>query len=216
MNSRGKKVLDVDWKKDGVEIRVPVKAFERNNFETGVREMYFRAVHEESGLDVDSTDINVVKQKIVEYLNVWYTVDWSLYMLVEVEERHTSHGSTGACVMFSFQFYVVGTDCRGKKRYMNIPRPENVAKFDPKDFTCWGGAKPKDEPPTTGEKTVTRFGGRPATCSLIPATSENVAAADQFVKSMGALIEKMHHHFSPKQIDKMLASPGLLLPAPKK
>ena len=49
------------------------------------------------------------------------------------------------------------------------------------------------------------------TKALVRATPANVKAADNFTEAMEILLGKMHHHFSPKRIEKLLAKSGKLL-----
>ena len=211
MSTRGKKILDIDWEKDGVKVKVPVKTFERENRTTGKPEMYFRATFGEADLDVESTDINVIRQQVTEKLDAWYTVDWKLYMMVTVNGGRAKNDGSKIEVSFETEFYAIGTDSRGKVLRLAIPEPKDFTSQ--KDFKRWWGRTPMEGMPDTGEKIKDNFDHyNPTTRSLVPATPENVAAADNFKKALEALLGKMHHHFAPERVAAILAKgAGLFL-----
>jgi len=211
MSTRGKKILDIDWEKDGVKIKVPVKTFERRNRATDKPEMYFRATFGEAGLDVESTDINVIRQQVTEKLDTWYTVDWKLYMMVEVGGGRSKNDNSSISVSFETEFYAIGTDSRGRVLRIVIPKPTDFT--DQKNFRRWWGRTPMEGMPDTGGKIKDNFGHlNPTTRSLVPATPENVAAADNFKVALEALLDKMHHHFAPERVEAILArGAGLFL-----
>jgi hypothetical protein len=226
MNSRGKKVLDIEWKREGLEIKVPVKAFYKTDYNTSEKNMVFRATYPDAGIDLEGADINVIRRSVVEKLDEWYTVKWELFFVVEIDGGPSGHGKNQFNIEFDMEFFVVGKDSRGKTRHMRIPRPseKEIAKFDGKP-TQWGGEQPKDGEPETGTNLREKgdhnssryYHGERAklTRSLVRATPANVAAADQFTCAMQTLLDKMHHHFAPERIEALLQNTALLLPAPK-
>lgn len=221
MNSRGKKILDIEWKREGLDIKVPVKAYDRTAFSTVEYEtregkiMKFRAEFPEAGIDIEDTDINKVRKQVLDALDAWYTVKWELYFMVEISGGRSGQEGGEHKVEFEMEFYVLGQDCRGNKRHMRIPRPkpDQIEDFNGK-FTRWSGQSPQDGELHVGEKISGHFSSK-STRSLVKATTENVAAADQFMVAMESLLEKMHYHFSPHRIEKLLKNTALLLPAPK-
>lgn len=221
MNRRGKKVLDIDWESEGVKIRVPVKAFEKKNWNTDEIQMIFRATFPDAGIDVENTDINVIRKEIIEKLDQWYKISWELFFRVEVDGGDSGHGDTKFSVEFEMDFFVVGKDSRGTIRHMRIPRPDekDIRNFNGKP-TQWSGEQPQDGMPQTGtDLRKDSYGlhrGHELTRALVKATPENVKAADQFVVAMKGLLDKMHHHFAPGRIEALLQNTALLLPAPKK
>lgn len=220
MNSRGKKVVDIEWKHEGVTIKVPVKAYMSKNLNGTFQDteiMKFRAEYKEAGVEVEGTDINKVREAVIEALDSWYKIKWELYFGVEVSGGRSGQEGLGRSVTFKIEFYVIGKDVRGQQRYMRIPRPdiEQIKKFNGEP-TQWGGVHPEDGMPELGEKMKESiYRSDTMTRSLVKATPENVAAAEQFMKAMDALLEKMHHHFAPGRIEKLLQNTALLLPAPK-
>lgn len=224
MNSRGKKILDIEWKREGLEIKVPVKAYERTDYgpndDKNYRDgkiMKFRAEFKDAGIDVEDTDINKVRKTVMEALDSWYSIKWDLYFMVEISGGRNGQEGNKYKVEFEIEFYVVGKDCRGVDRYMRIPRPkpEEIRNFSQK-FTHWSGEAPHDGTLDVGHKKG-EYGNREAiTRSIVRATPANVAAADQFIVAMEGLLGKMHHHFAPERIEALLQNTALLLPAPKK
>lgn len=220
MNTRGRKILDIEWSRQGTSIKVPVKAFEKYDYEhtsetKDSRIMTFRATHKEAGIDVENTDINKVRNAVLEALDAWYSVKWKLYFLVTIGGGRTGQEGLKFDVDFEMEFYVLGKDCTGKDRRMRIPRPkpEQIANFDSKNFTRWGLEESSEGTPVVGK--IKGHYGEEKTRALVKATTENVEAADRFMLSMNALLEKMHHHFAPERIERLLANVGNLLPAPK-
>jgi hypothetical protein len=224
MNSRGKKVLDIEWKREGLEIKVPVKAFYKTNYATSEKDMVFRALYPDAGIDLEGADINVIRRSVVELLDEWYTVKWELFFVVEIDGGASGQGKNQFNIEFDMEFFVVGKDSRGKTRHMRIPRPteKEISVFNGKP-TQWGGEQPQDGEPKTGtslrkdqDSGRSYYGNQnELTRSLVRATTESVRAADQFVVSMQALLGKMHHHFAPERIEALLQNTALLLPAPK-
>ncbi len=222
MNSRGKKVLDVEWKGDGITIKVPVKAYMSKSLNGTWQDteiMKFRAEYKDAGVDVEGTDINKVRDEVIAALSSWYTIKWELYFGVEISGGPSGQEGLGRSIHFKMEFYVIGKDVRGKQRHMRIPRPDlkQIKSFDGKP-TQWGGVEPVDGMPEIGERMRQEASYRrdATTRSLVRATPENVAAAEHFMGAMDALLEKMHHHFAPDRIEQLLQNVGMLLPAPKK
>lgn len=216
MSRRGKKVLDIEWGKDGSKVKVPVKAFTVGHYESE-KQMTFRAEFKEAGIDVEGTDINVVRAEVVKKLEAWFSIDWELYFLVVVEGGEKGNRGTRFEVLFRVDFYVIGKDVRGVSRYMMIPRPDDIANWKTaRDGgpTRWSGENVHEGTPKTGGRIEPKYsyGRREVrTQSLVLATPENVAAADRFVVAMQGLLDKMHDHFAPDKIEKMLTRIPLLL-----
>jgi hypothetical protein len=224
VNSRGKKVLDIEWERKGVKVKIPVKAFEKMNYETDKKEMIFRAEYPDAGIDVSSTDINVIRNEIIEKLDHWYTIRWELFFLVTIDGGLSGQAKAKFDVEYDVEFYVVGKDSMGKTRHMRIPRPEPdmIRNFDGKP-TQWGGEQPQEGEPETGVDLRKKadsgryyLGNRnKLTKALVKATPETVQAADQFIEALRCLLDRMHHHFAPERIEALLQNTALLLPAPK-
>jgi len=220
MNSRGKKVLDIKWEHEGVEIVVPVKAYTGNDSHSGLSKMYFGAVYEPAGIDEEDPDINKIKTAVEAKLKSWYSVKWDLWMLVEVGGGDRGHNSTDFNVKFEVTFYVIGIDSQGKERHMRIPRPEKIEKWKDVNPTRWGGEQPRSGRPEIQNKGDKRSGHSydrsDETSALVPATPENVAAVDKFTSAMEKLLDNMHGHFSQPNVMLTLSRVAdLLLPAPK-
>lgn len=210
----GKKVFDIEWQKDGLEIKVPVKVHTEMDFEKGGDVMKFSAEYPEAGIREEGTDINAVRSAVLEKLDSWYSVKWELYLLITIEGGDNGYGCTKFQIEFEMEFYVVGTDSMGKIRHMRVPRPESLEMKDGKCGTRWAVEHPSEGWPKTFEKESGSYYRKPLTRSIVRATPENVAAADKFVAAMRALLEQMHTHFSPAKVESMLARAMHLLPAP--
>lgn len=217
MGSRrdGRKILDISWEKNGVEIKVPVKAITKEDFHTGKEEMTFRAIHEPSGLDVTNRDINLIREEVLKALDAWYSIQWELFFMVEVSGGDRGHGGYLFEIGFELEFFLVGKDSMGNARHLRIPRPEDVS-VDPKEMTHWAGESARGGLPETGKKCAEKWrGGRLlSTRSLVRATAANVDAADRFVAAMAGLLARMHEHFAPNRIEQLLERAANLLPAP--
>ena len=220
MSNRGKKVLDITWEHEGVTIKIPVKAFTERDSETGKDKMVFRAEWKDAGIEEKSTDINVIKQNVEKKLKEWYTIDWTLHLLVTVDG--SDHGYRGASfnIGFKTEFCVIGKDSRGTTRSMCVPHPEKLpASPEHVNVTRWAGENPFDGLPKTGKQvkdTYGHTGKHGTTTALVKATPENVLAADNFVKAMERLLLNMHDYFSPEKVELTLAKASqMLLPAPK-
>ena len=226
MSSRGKKVMDIEWKRDDVVIKVPVKAFTRSDWDSESKSrdgkiMKFQAEYPDAGILVEDSDINKVRSEVIDKLDQWYTISWELYFRVTIDGGDHGQSSTKFTVNYELEFLVMGKDSRGQIRWMPIPRPKDseIATFDGKAFTRWN-EKPRDGQPDTGvnlrEKDTFQYGRKEAlTKALVRATSENVKAAEQFTEALKSLLKKMHHHFAPERIENLLQNVGMLLPAPK-
>lgn len=211
MRKRGKKILDIKWEKDGVKLKIPVHAVTDYDSDKCEDVMRFTASRENPPIDVQNTDINVVRKAVLSALNDWYSVRWEIWMMVTISGGWTSQGfrGEGCKVICETEFYAIGEDVRGKTRHMRIPKPKQFDKLD-KEPMRWSGSMPMDGLPETGEELDGHFDGN-ETKSLVRATVENVSAAEGFVEAMEKLLAKMHHHFSPKRIEKLLAKSGQLL-----
>lgn len=226
MSSRGKKVMDIEWKREDVTIKVPVKAYTRSDFDSESKSrdgkiMKFQAEYPDAGILVEGSDINKVRSEVIDKLDQWYTISWELYFRVTIDGGNHGHSGTKFVVNYELEFLVMGKDSRGQIRWMPIPRPKDseIESFDGKTFTRWN-EKPRDGKPDTGinlrQKDTFQYGKKEAlTKALVKATLENVRAAEQFALAMQSLLDKMHHHFAPDQIEKLLQNVGMLLPAPK-
>jgi len=219
MSDRGKKVLDIKWEHEGVEIVIPVKAFTKYDDKTGRDGMIFRASFKDAGIEESSSDINVIKQAIEKKLREWYSVDWTLHLLVTIDGEGRGHKGASFNVKFETEFYACGKDVRGEMRCMRVPRPDKIGNPEHVNVGRWAGESPRSGLPETGKKIRGRYGYDGAggvTRALVKATPENVKAADDFVKAMERLLENMHDYFAPDKIELTLANAGqLLLPAPK-
>ena len=225
MNSRGKKVMDIEWSNEGVTLKIPVKAYAAS-FVNGVylegKGMKFRAEYKEAGIDLEDTDINKLQKAVKDALDQWYTITWELFFLVTIDGGDYGYGKTKFSVEYEVEFFVVGKDSRGKVRHMRIPRPkdEDIANFNGKP-TQWGLEKPVDGEPQVGvdlRRANDKFAHqntKPLTKALVRATPESVRAAEQFAQALQSLLAKMHHHFAPDKIEALLKNTSLLLPAPK-
>lgn len=217
----GKTILEIDWEKDNVKVKIPVKAVMSNNIDgkfTGDQIMKFRAVYKEAGIDVEDTDINKIRDKVIGALDAWHSIEWTLYFMVRVDGgRYGSAGEKRFKIGYEIEYFVVGKDFRGTDKYMRVPRPDDISKFDKTHFTRWASTEPIDGVLETGEQLQRERWSRDCTTrSLVLATPESVAAAEGFILAMENLLQKMHHHFAPSRIEKLLQNPALLLPAPKK
>lgn len=214
MSIRGRKVFDIEWSKEGVSLKIPVKAVTRKDYVTGKEIMEFEASYPEAGVSERGPDINVVKEAVIKKLDEWYTIKWELYFTIEICGGR-GYPSEGCEIRYEMDFRLIGKDCRGHIRHLRVPRPENLNDVE---FTRYSGQTPSDGMPKTfGKKDGknTNCGGWPRTCSLVKATPENVAASDKFVAAMEELLEKMHTHFAPDRVEKMLSGASNLLPGPK-
>lgn len=218
MGKRGeRKILEIAWNREGVEIKVPVKMVTKEDRETGKDAVTFLAQYPEAGVDVWGTDINAVREEVFKKLDEWYTVEWDLYFLVTV-----SGGKRGHCdrfeVVYEYEFYVIGKDIRGNTRHMRIPRPDKIEDFEKKKkITRWSGVQPCEGMPEVGGKIADKWSyGGVRTSALVKATPENVAAADRFMAALQELLEKMHHYFAPENVDRLLGHLTNLLPASTK
>ncbi len=213
MRKRGKKLLDIEWKKQGVSLKIPVRAVTEYDHDKREDVMSFYVDHEDPQIKVHDTDINVVRKAVLSKIDAWYSVDWEIWLMVRVAgEKGPGDEQVGEVyIKFEMEFFAIGKDVRGKTLHVTIPRPERFdkpigkPKIEPVRF---GGHQPKDGLPSTGKN---REYGYCYTQALVRATPENVKAADSFVDAMGALLEKMHHHFHPKRIEKLLGKAGQIL-----
>ncbi len=207
MRKRGKKVLEIEWQKQGVKLKIPVRAVTDHDHDKHENVMSFWATSENPPINVQNTDINVVRKTVLAELDAWYSVDWEIWLMVNISGEKESGGSTD--IGFEMEFYAIGKDVRGKTRNMRIPRPKRLDKPN-KDPMRFSHCHPMDGLPSTGEK-VGGFHSIGTTKALVKATPANVKAADSFIEAMAALLEKMHHHFSPKRIEKLLGKAGKML-----
>lgn len=214
MRRRGKKLLDIEWERQGVKLKIPVRAVTEHDDDKHEEVMSFYVSHENPPIQVSDTDINVVRKAVLAELDAWYSVDWEIWLMIRISGAKVLGGHQAGEMDIGFQteFYAIGKDVRGKTRHMRIPKPERFDKPN-KNPMRWGGSTPMDGLPDTGEK-MGRLDRRSSggwTKSLVKATPANVAAADSFIEAMDALLEKMHHHFSPKRVEKLLAKSGKML-----
>lgn len=210
MNSRGKKVLDIEWEREGIKLKIPVRAHMVRDYGKSEDVMTFKANSEDPPVRVENSDINVVRKSVIAELDAWYSVAWEVWFMVTISGGREGQKG-GFDIDFGMTFYAIGKDVRGTTRHMTIPRPERFDK--PKErLTRWGGETPQDGMPETGESLDGYSYHSPKkTKALVRATPENVKAADGFIEAMEALLGKMHHHFSPKRIEKLLAKSGKML-----
>lgn len=210
MNRRGKKVLDIEWEREGIKLKIPVRAHMVRDYGKSEDVMTFKADREDPPIHVENSDINVVRKAVLAELDAWYSITWEAWFMVTISGG--SRGQAGGFeVNFGMTFYAIGKDVRGTTRHMTIPRPERFDKPNER-LTKWGGETPKDGMPETGENLKgDSYYSRSRTKALVKATLENVKAADSFIEAMEALLGKMHHHFSPERIEKLLAKSGKML-----
>ena len=223
---RGKKVFDIDWAKEGRKIKVPVKLFkEPPSYSNDHKErLIFRARYDDADLSVEDTDADKIRKAVIEKLDAWFSVTWELFMLIEVrggKENDDDEDTQGFKVEIDIEYTAVGTTVDGKTVHMRVSKPD---KLPDEPGEPWVGTRYASTPMSGLPKTGTirekhHWGNRyhsPRTYALVPATKANYAALREFMRAMKVLLRKMHDHFHPDKIEALLASPGLVLPAPPK
>lgn len=211
----GRKVFDIEWEKEGTKIKVPVRVKLEMDHVTDEEKMTFRAIHKEADVDEKHTDANELRKAVIEKLDVWYTVDWELWFRVSIDGSGDGAGKSCFSISYGMEFFLIGKDCRGEERHIKIPRPDDL-DIKKKTPTRWGGHGGMVESgrPETGEPDKERrweYGNESRTQSLVRATPANVAAGDNFIKSLEKLLDKMHHHFAPSRIERLLARTSNML-----
>ena len=225
--ARGKKVFDIEWEKEGRKIKVPVKVFkEPPSYTNDHKErIVFRARYEDADLNVEDTDANKIRMAVIEKLDAWFSVTWELFMLIAVkggmegDDEDDDEDVEGFKVEIDIEYTAVGTTVDGKTVHMQVPKPK---KLPDEPGEPWDGMRYSSSPneglPETGTRRTKHHWRSsyyaPKTYALVPATKANHAALREFMRAMKVLLNKMHEHFHPDKIEQLLASPGLILPAP--
>ena len=212
----GRKVFDIEWEKEGHKIKVPVRMKVEEDNVTGEDKMTFRAVYKEADIEESHTDANELRKAVTEKLDLWYTVDWELWFRVTIDGNGDGAGQSSFSISYTMEFYLIGKDCKGEERHLKIPRPDDldIKKTKPPRWGGRGHAVHSGRPETgevDEENRRWRYGNESQTKSLVKATPQNVAASDNFIKSMEQLLDKMHHHFAPQRIERLLARTSNIL-----
>ena len=203
----GKKVYNIDVHTDGHFFEVTVRLVQQNY------KRVFRAELEKIDLDVTDTDSEKLEQRVRAYIKEWIKITWQLWCVVSVTGGDRGHAGDNTAVEIEVDYHAVGTHRDGKKVHCEVPRPDDFTDADyiPSGFR-------RNLSPGLPDHGIEESSYNDHACqytkSLIRATPGNIAALDNFRDAMKGLVKKMHDHFHPKRIEQLLASPGLLLPAP--
>lgn len=216
MSRRGKKFTKIVWEHEGLTVEVPVRLHTRKKDiwrDEEQPEMYFCALHEDSNINIEDTNIDDLRKKVIEALKKWHEITWEIFILVKVTGGSNRHRNSAEeiNVTLDWDFYAVGTNPSDKKTHIHIPA-DNVDKNGKWDGTRYSGDPQPGLPDTGAHKP--RYGGNIETSAFVPATAENIAGLKLFRKAMQELLTRMHKQFHPDQILNLLSDPSRLLPAP--
>jgi len=210
MSRRGKKSFDVEWERDGLKIKVPVKIHVPCGEFMEESKIYFTAKHKDSSLNIRNDSADEIKNKIIEHLNGWYSVEWEIYMLVKIHGGRGRGNDDEFDINVEVDYYAVGTHNDGKIIHVSIPKPDQLPKKPHEKFKKikrrWQ-VSPNDGMPETGyiEKTDHwNFKNKPVTKALLPATQRVADAVEVFMRKMDLLLANMHADFHPDQATKTL------------
>ena len=227
MTRRGEKKFDTfHFTVEGETIDVPVwrvDASDRLRFDSGTgMRIYFRAEYEPFHIQLQNTDINILRTEIEKEVRSRYSIKWDLFVMVSIDDASGVYDS-GEGISFSWSWYAVGTRPDGKVVHMKVPEPtkcmfckedhEHHEGVDHKKGTWDGrwvptykfsGREPKEGLPDTGRTKERSYSSKEKTSSLIPATVENVETLLKFEKAIASLREEMMRRFAPDQVEKTM------------
>lgn len=192
---------------------------------------FFRAEYRDAGLRISDVNIDSLRKRTQEALEIWAQIKWKLCLHVKTD---VSPGQ----IEFDYKWVAIGERRDGKSVHVDVGRPSGCGPFC-KDTSTehkhdkgadeetgrWTGAW---EPPEHGYWS-TREGlpevgtpegsyNRGARYALVDATPEAFRACWTFEKALTSLGKQIQARFSPKQVDTTLAdivNSLPQLPAPK-
>lgn len=234
-STRTKKFMDILWtSKEGVEIKVPVSAITQLGHGGASASISFRAKYEEADLDVEASDIEEVRKKVIEKLVAWHSIAWTLWIKTSVSGGKSTHqAGAGFRLEFEWEYVAIGTNSSGKQFYTTAAISDDWAVGNP-HLHKWNSEEEKEaaaeEALVRGAMKalkdlpgkVPRFGGidiregappvgkeEPrwrisATKALIPLNEENVRMMIKFRRALGVLMARMEESFHPDMIQDFL------------
>jgi len=117
-STRGKKVAEFTWEKDGVKIVVPVKMYVHNSDGYSRKSEGYRFYAEvEDGryqASADGTDIQEVEAAIVKTLDAQHEIEWEMYMAVTVPTSGGNHYGYERSLALECRYYLVGRPAGGE------------------------------------------------------------------------------------------------------
>lgn len=121
----GKIVTHVEWEKDGVKRSIPIRLVTDKTYgrTAGMR---FYASDDEADVSVFDTDIEKVRKKIIEALDAWHSVSYTLWFRIE------AYGSgepnvPASDLTLKWRWIIVGTNKHGKTFHREMDDRDNVA-----------------------------------------------------------------------------------------
>lgn len=229
MSRRGKNSFVVEWERDGLKIKIPVKIHVPCGEFMEDGKIYFTAKHEDSSLDITNSSAEEIKNKIIEHLNNWYTITWELYILIEISGGRGPGGQreTKFDIDVEYTYIAVGKHHDDRIVHMEVPTPTiDDIPDKPHEIwnlkTRWGGREPRAGMPEVGDGHSPRFHyerRKDRTSALVPATKRVASTLELFLTKLDELLANMRERFNPGEIVKTLKAidslKQLLLPPGK-
>ncbi len=207
MTRGAKKMDDFKFNLKGETILVPVWLVKVQSDFEDQRKVYFKAKFDKAGFEETDTDINKLRETMLKKIKEWYTIEWSLYVMVRAQAKRTNEWHE---VEFGYDFYALGKRPDGTEVFQEVPEPWGGCEMHESwldEAGFWNGKWKKEytygrEPSVGRPKEGRDESGwdKDVMKALLPATRETVNTILAFEMRLKAFGEEMMRRFSPAYV----------------